>query len=51
MNLDSVSPPENLERLENNCACGAESTRGCHGFRDGEIYDEYYCDECFKKKE
>lgn len=32
------------------CKCGEESTRGCHGIKDSEIYDEYYCDDCYNKK-
>lgn len=32
------------------CSCGAESDVGCHGFRHGEIYDEYHCYECWAKK-
>jgi hypothetical protein len=36
---------------EDNCKCGKESTRGCHGFMDGEIYNEYYCDECYNRKD
>lgn len=35
---------------EDLCKCGKESTRGCHGFRNEEIYSEYYCDECFNKR-
>jgi hypothetical protein len=32
------------------CPCGAESTHGAHGFRDGELYDEFWCQECWNKK-
>lgn len=31
------------------CNCGEESTRGCHGLKDGELYDEYFCDNCYNK--
>ena len=30
--------------------CGKESTKGCHGIKDAEIYSEYYCDECFSHR-
>jgi hypothetical protein len=33
------------------CACRAESTRGCHGLREGRIYSEYFCDDCYNRKE
>jgi len=33
------------------CACGEESTKGCHGISNGSVYDEYYCDECYNKKD
>lgn len=35
---------------DDKCECGEESTKACHGFKDGEIYDEYYCDECYHKR-
>lgn len=42
----------NLELVQqDNCKCGAESTRGCHGIKDNEVYDAYYCDECYNKKD
>lgn len=25
------------------CVCGEESDVGCHGYKDGQIYDIYYC--------
>lgn len=36
--------------LENLCPCGKDSDIGAHGFRDGELYDEYWCLECWNKK-
>ncbi len=33
------------------CDCGKESDFGYHGVRDGEVYSEYYCKECYNKKE
>ena len=33
--------------MDDKCSCGQESTRGCHGIRDGEVYDEYYCEDCY----
>lgn len=36
---------------DDKCKCGEESTRGCHGVnKQGGVYDEYYCDECYNKK-
>ena len=32
------------------CKCGEESTKGCYGIRNDEIYSEYYCDACFAKR-
>lgn len=32
-----------------NCKCGAESTKGCHGVRNGQIYSEHFCDSCYNK--
>lgn len=32
------------------CKCGKESTKGCHGIKNEEIYSEYYCDDCFNKR-
>ncbi len=32
------------------CTCGKESEFGCHGISNGEIYDEYYCEECYNVK-
>lgn len=32
------------------CACGQESTRGCHGVKDGAIYSDYYCDKCYSDR-
>lgn len=33
------------------CNCGKESDYGCHGIRDQQMYDEYYCKECYNKKD
>ena len=30
--------------------CQEESTKGCHGVKDGVIYSEYYCDDCYNSK-
>lgn len=30
--------------------CNQESTKGCHGVKEGSIYSEYYCDECFQNR-
>lgn len=35
---------------DNKCQCGEESTRGCHGMKNGAIYDEYFCDYCYNNK-
>jgi len=43
MNTETISE-------SNNCECGQESTKGCHGIKDEEVYSEYYCDECFNKR-
>jgi hypothetical protein len=32
------------------CECGSVSDFGCHGIRDGEVYSEFYCRECYNKK-
>ncbi len=29
------------------CKCGRESAIGGHGIREGAIYDEYYCEDCY----
>ena len=36
--------------IDNKCECGEESTVGCHGITEGEVYDEYYCDKCWNKE-
>lgn len=36
--------------VTDNCDCGNQSDYGAHGIRDGEIYDEYYCEECWSKR-
>lgn len=38
------------EIQDDKCFCGAESEIGCHGIRDGVVYDEYYCLEHYNKK-
>lgn len=35
---------------DDKCACGKESTRGCHGIKDGEIFSEHPCDDCFNSR-
>lgn len=35
---------------EDACLCGKKSTKGCHGIKDREVYSEFYCDECFNKR-
>ncbi len=35
---------------EDKCKCGKPSEMGCHGIRDGEVYSEYYCHECYNKE-
>ena len=30
--------------------CGVESDYGCHGLKNGEVYDEYYCERCYNRK-
>lgn len=37
--------------IEWGCPCGEESDYGCHGFRDGELFDEYLCKKCYYKKD
>lgn len=32
------------------CACGKEAAIGAHGIKDGQVYDEYYCEECWNKE-
>lgn len=37
--------------IEDPCVvCGAESTHGCHGFKDGEVYSLYFCDRHINKR-
>ena len=37
--------------MENDkCTCGEESTKGCHGVKEGVIYSKYYCDKCFHNR-
>jgi len=56
-NIEAVEPIEVLGVLqitefpEELCACGQESYWACHGFRDQAMYSEYYCAECYNKKE
>jgi hypothetical protein len=33
------------------CNCGEESDFGAHGIRNGKVYSEYYCKDCYNKKE
>lgn len=30
--------------------CGEESSYGCHGVTDGDVFDEYWCEACFSKR-
>jgi hypothetical protein len=39
------------DKESDNCQCGKESDYGCHGVRDGQVYDEFYCKECYHKKD
>lgn len=32
-----------------NCPCGKPSEVGAHGIRDGVVYDEYYCEDCYNQ--
>lgn len=34
---------------DDKCHCGAESEVGVHGVKENDIYDEYYCYECWNK--
>lgn len=34
-----------------NCKCGQESDFGCHGVKNDEVYSEFYCKDCYNKKE
>ncbi len=36
---------------ENKCDCGEESTKGCHGVKEGEIFSIYYCDLCYTNRD
>jgi hypothetical protein len=40
-----------LMKESDKCLCNEESTKGCHGIRNGEVYSEYYCDDCYNKRE
>jgi hypothetical protein len=31
--------------------CGAESDYGAHGIKNGEVYDEYFCESCYHAKD
>ena len=32
------------------CECGEESTRGCHGIENGQVFSKHYCDKCYHGK-
>lgn len=55
-NIEAVEPIEVLGVLqitefpEELCKCGKESDYGCHGFRDEKMYNEFYCKECYSKR-
>lgn len=42
-------PPETYVTIEHNCQCGKPSEYGCHGVKNGEVYDEFLCKECYNK--
>jgi hypothetical protein len=44
--MDSVV----IELDANLCKCGMASDFGGHGVKDGKVYDEYYCKECYHKE-
>ena len=33
------------------CQCGKEYDYGCHGVKDRQSYSEFYCKECYNKKD
>jgi len=41
---------EFVEEYKDKCKCGKESDYGCHGIKDGEVYSEFYCKECYQEK-
>jgi len=43
---------EEIKLIEENelCECGQESYYAGHGFRNGELYSEYHCKECYNKR-
>lgn len=46
-----LDPPKTTKLIEDPCRdCNAESTIGAHGIRNDEIYDEYYCEACWRSK-
>lgn len=32
------------------CVCQKESDVACHGIRDGQVYDEFYCESDYNTK-
>lgn len=41
---------ELCDNIDTKCSCGKDSTKGCHGFKNDELYSEYFCDPCFNKR-
>jgi hypothetical protein len=48
--IEIVVTKELIEFPEELCKCGKESDYGCHGFRDQQMYNEFYCRECYNKR-
>lgn len=44
-----IAPIDSIQ-IGYDCKCGAESDFGCHGVRNGEIFSEYYCKNCYNKE-
>ena len=36
--------------LTDRCLCGEESDYGCHGVKDVQVYSEFYCKECYNRR-
>ncbi len=46
----SIQSLNESSQIEDPCQeCGKESDYGAHGIRNGEVYDEYHCEECYNK--
>jgi hypothetical protein len=35
---------------DDTCKCGQPSDIGCHGIKEGVVYDEWYCERCYNKQ-